>query len=435
MKSTYHHIIAVTAFILVAFTSCKKEKAAVHNTSSPIVISSFEPQIGTGGTEVLISGSNFTTDTSQLSVTINGKKLKIIASNTNQMMVVISKKVGSGPIKITIGAGNTTSAGVFNYQYTRTVSTLAGSGSAGFLNGQGTNASFSFSGQNWYRSSGIVADSKLNVYVADPGNHCIRKIDTAGNVTTFSGNPASSGYADGKGTAAQYVLPYGLAIDSQDNIYCVDPINYDVRKISPDGTAVTIGWAGQSPWSVAVDNKTGYVYFTGNNNPASVYQLTAPFTTNEIITGLFYAAGIALDSSGNIYVSTSDQVIRKFTAGTWAGSILAGQLNQTGYVDGAANAAKFAYPMGLAVDAANNIYVGENATYDGGTSNPDQSVRYIDGKTLVVSTFAGSQAAGFVNGDGAAASFSAPNGVAVDKNGTVYVLDKNNNSVRKIVSQ
>lgn len=435
MKYTYHHIIAVMAFILLAFTSCKKEKTAAHNASSPIVISSFEPQIGTGGTEVLISGSNFTTDTSQLSVTINGKKLKVIASNTNQMMVVIPKKVGSGPIKVTIGAGNTISAGVFNYQYTRTVSTLAGSGSAGFLNGRGTDASFNFSGQSWYRSSGIVADSKLNVYVADPGNHCIRKIDTAGNVTTFSGNPNLSGYADGTGTAAQYVLPYGLAIDSQDNIYCVDPINYDIRKISPDGVAVTIAWGNQSPWSIAVDNKTGYVYYTGNNNPASVYQVTAPFTTNEVITGLFYASGIAVDSSGNIYVSTSDHVIRKFTAGTWAGSILAGQLNQIGYVDGAANAAKFAYPMGLAIDANNNIYVGENATYDGNVNNPDQSVRYIDGKTFEVSTFAGSQAAGFANGDGAAASFSAPNGVAVDKNGTVYVLDKNNNSVRKIISQ
>src|SRR5881398_1494123 len=109
MKYSYQHIIAVTAFILLAFTSCKKEKSPAHNANSPISINSFTPEVGGGGTEILITGDNFSTDTSQIAVTLNGRKLKIIGANTTQMMVVVPKKVGTGPIVVTIGKGTATS--------------------------------------------------------------------------------------------------------------------------------------------------------------------------------------------------------------------------------------------------------------------------------------------------------------------------------------
>lgn len=432
MKFKYQGLLTGTVLILLLVAGCKKEDKVAHNSSSPIVVSSFVPAIGGSGTEVLINGSNFTTDISQLSVTLNGKKLRVIGANTKQIMVVISKRAGSGPIIIKIGAGTATTATNFTYQFIRRVSTLAGSGVAGYADGQGADAKFDLSSQNWYRSSGIVTDSKLNVYVADPGNHCIRKIDSLGNVSTFAGSP-NSGYADGKGAAAKFSLPYGLAIDNNDNIYCVDPGNWDIRKISPDGNAVTIAWANASPWYVAVDKKTGYVYHTSNANPATIYQIT-PSGTNSIITGLFYPGGLIFDSTGNLY-STINQTVKKFAAGTWTPSTIAGQEGQVGYVDTAGTAAKFATPFGISIDANNNFYVGENGTWDGSPANPDQSIRFIDGKTFWVSTFAGSATAGFTNGVGKLASFNAPIGVTVDKNGTVYVLDKNNNSIRKIVSE
>jgi hypothetical protein len=434
-KGINQYLLAGALFIIVAFMSCKKEKVPAHNPSSPISINTFIPAQGGGGTEVLISGSNFSTDTSQISVTLNGVKLKIIGANTKQIIVVVPKKAGSGPIAVAIGNGTATSTDVFNYQYTRTVTTLAGSGKAGFANGQGADAMFDFSSQGWFRSKGIAVDDNFNVYVADPGNHCIRKIDSAGNVTTLAGNPQlGGGYADGKGGAAQFSIPYDVTVDAQGNVYSVDPGNWDIRKISPDGIATTWAWANQEPWSIAVDKTSGYVYYSGFQGSANVYQVKAQWTTNQVVSGLNYPGGIAFDKTGNLYASISgDQVIKKFTAGTWQGSVVAGRLGLAGYVNGSAAVATFANPFGIAVDNNNNIYVAGNGT--GYSNNLDESIRYIQASTFNVSTFAGSGTAGYSDAIGESALFSAPLGVTVDKNGTVYVLDKINNRIRKIVSE
>lgn len=436
MKRYINACLLLIAVLVVSVTGCKKdEDGFTHDASSPITVSQIVPEKGTAGTEILINGSNFTTDTSQLKVSLNGKPLKVIGVNGQQMMVVVPKNAGSGAITITVGDKSATSKIPFTYEYTRTVTTLAGSGAPGFANGKGTDASFNFSGESWYRCSGIVVDDNLNVYVTDVGNHCIRKIDKDGMVTTFAGNPNSSGYAHGKGTAAKFSIPYGLTIDDQGNLYSVDPGNWDIRKITPDGTATLYAMAGQEPWSVAFDKKTKNIFYLSCVSPATVYQVTPEGVSTPSATGLTYPSAMAFDNAGNMFVNVhGEQVIRKFTAGTWINSIVAGS-GEGGYFDGPARSAKFSLPWGMTIDAANNLYVAGNGAGGGGWGNADQSIRYVDGVTYEVSTFAGSSATGNLNGIGKAASFSTPAGVAVDKNGTVYVLDRNNNCVRKIVSE
>ena len=416
--------------------SCKKGSSFKHGAGKVMTIDSFTPTQGGGGTEILITGSNYSEDTAQIKVIINGNKLAVVAANSSQVMAVVPKKCGSGHVIIKIGSDSVVSTGIFNYTYTRTVSTLAGSGKAGFLNAQGTDAMFDFSSQNWYRSCGVVVDGNLNVYVADPGNHCIRKIDSVGNVTTLAGDPNNSGYQDGKGTAARFSIPYDVALDATGNVYSVDPGNWDIRKIAPDGTATTWAWGNQAPWSVAVDKTTGYVYYSSCDPSGNVYQVPTQWTSNAVITGIYYPAGICFDKTGNLFVSVNgEDVVRKFAAVTWANTIIAGQNGVAGYLNGSATTAKFSNPWGLAIDTDGNLYVAGNGTWDGGTYNPDQSVRYIKAGTWDVSTFAGSGTAGYADAIGEAAAFSAPTGVAVDKYGTVYVLDKNNNRIRKIVSE
>ena len=428
-------LMVCIAIAAVMTTGCKKDSGFTHQSGAAMAVDSFTPASGGSGTEILISGVNYSTDTSQIIVTINGNRLKVISANAGQIMAVVPVKCGSGPVNVKIGSDTAVSVGIFNYTFSRIVSTLAGNGTAGFANGNGTDAEFNFNGQNWYRSMGITVDSSLNVYVADPGNHCIRKIDSAGNVTTLAGDPNTSGYADGKGTAAEFSIPYDVALDAAGNIWSVDPGNYDIRKIAPDGTATTWAWGQQAPWTITIDPGTGYPYYSSCSSPGNVYQVAAQWGGTAVISGLDYPAGIRFDRSGNLFVvSNGENLIRKYTAGTWAGSIIAGS-GTAGYVDGAATVAEFSTPWGLAIDGAGNLYVAGNGTWDGGTYNPDQAIRYITAGTWAVSTLAGSGTAGYTDGVGSVATFSAPTGVAVDKNGTVYVLDKNNNRIRKIISQ
>ncbi|HEY8968515.1 MAG TPA: IPT/TIG domain-containing protein [Puia sp.] len=429
-------IFLLAALIGIGMLSCKKNSGVGHNPGAPIVIDSFVATSGGVGTEILISGINFSTDTAGVTVMINGHSLKVVGANTRQIMAVVPSKCGSGNVIVKIGGDSAVSKGIFNYTFSRIVSTLAGDGKAGFANGEGTSAEFNFNGQSWYRSQGIVVDDHLNVYVADPGNHCIRKIDSLGNVTTLAGDPTTSGYADGQGSAAKFSIPYDVALDKDGNIWSVDPGNWDLRKIAPDGTAVTWAWGGQAPWSVSVDNTTGYVYYSSCDNPGNVYQVTSQWNQSAVLSVPNFPAGIRFDKAGNLYVSVNgDQVIRRFDAGTWNNTILAGTLGTAGYADGVGTAAKFSYPWGIAVDGVGNLYVAGNGTWDGGAYNPDQSIRYVTAGDWEVSTFAGSGTAGYVDAIGQSAAFSAPTGVAVDKNGTVYVLDKNNNRIRKIISQ
>lgn len=424
----------IIAGCLICFTACKKDNGFTHSAGSPMSIDHFTPEQGGGGTSILITGSNFSTDTAAISVTINGRKLAIIGASATQVMAVVPSKCGPGNIVVKVGSDSTVSRGIFNYVFTRKVTTLAGNGTAGFSNGQGPDAIFNFNGQSWYRSKGITVDDNLNVYVAEPGNHCIRKIDSAGNVTMFAGNPNAAGYANGQGLVAQFSLPYDIAIDAQGYLYTADPGNWDIRKIAPDGTAVLMGWASQEPWSVAVDPTTGFVYYSNFSNSGNVYRMDTDGSSTMVIQGLNKPAGMHFDKDGNLFIAIADDhVVKRFEKNTWAVTTIAGQAGSSGYVNGAGTDARFANPFGLTVDASSNIYIA--GAGDGSASNADQSIRFITGGNWVVSTYAGSGSAGYADATGEAAAFNAPGGVAVDKNGVVYVLDKNNNRVRKIVSQ
>ena len=104
------------------------------------------------------------------------------------------------------------------------VTTLAGSGSSGSTNGTGTAASFN-------NPHGVAVDGSGNVYVADTDNKLIRKITSAGVVTTLAGS-GSQGSADGTGTAASFSYPYGVAVDGSGNVYVADYFNHKIRKIA-----------------------------------------------------------------------------------------------------------------------------------------------------------------------------------------------------------
>ena len=187
------------------------------------------------------------------------------------------------------------------------VSTLAGlAGFAGSADGTGSAAQFS-------HPSGVAVDSAGNVYVADTGNHTIRKVTPAGVVTTLAGNAfiisdgfPRGGYADGTGSAARFNYPTGVAVDSAGNLYVADG-NNTIRKVTPAGVVTTLaGLAG----GVGSEDGTG---------------IGARFNLPH---------GVAADSTSNVYVAdTENHIIRKVTP---AGVVttLAGVAGSAGSADG-----------------------------------------------------------------------------------------------------
>jgi sugar lactone lactonase YvrE len=116
------------------------------------------------------------------------------------------------------------------------VTTLAGSAFIGSSDGAGSSASFN-------DATGVAVDGMGNVYVADTGNNVIRKISPGGTVITFAGS-GNAGSIDGPALAAQFALPAGLTVDTRGNVFVADTNNYKIRKIAPTGTVTTIAGSG-----------------------------------------------------------------------------------------------------------------------------------------------------------------------------------------------
>lgn len=415
-------------------TACKKDEAK-HEPGVPMTVTGFIPATGGHSTSLLINGSNFSNDTSEVEVTINGKKLVVIGSSMNQIMAVVPKRCGSGKVSVKIAGKEVMSGEDFNYVFTRTVTTFAGNGTAGYSNGKGEDAMFNFNGVDWYRGGGIAIDKSGNVYVTDVGNYCVRKITPEGLVSTFAGTNVQ-GDADGTGAQARFNLLYGLAIDNNDNIFTVDPGTWKIKKITPAGVVTTYHSTGSEPWLVGVNKLNNEVFYTSCTGSGTVNRITAPGTQVAVASNLPYPAGLAFDSQGNLFVAgNGNHVIYKFVKDTWAMSVFAGTADVSGYANGPALEAKFSNPWAIAIDGEDNILVAGNGTWNSGPQNADQSIRFVDGKTGAVSTYAGSSTYGYMNALNENASFRGTISVATDDKGVSYVIDKNNNRIRKIVSE
>ena len=303
------------------------------------------------------------------------------------------------------------------------VTTFAGlAGNPGSTDGTGTAARFT-------NPVGLVLDSAGNLYVSEIGNHTIRKVSPAGVVTTFAGVAGSTGSADGTGSAARFNLPQELAIDSSDNLYLADGGNHLIRKItlggvvstlagsttpgSADGTGAAARFNG--PNGVAVDS-AGNVYVADSINqtirkitPAGVVTTLAGTATpyngsngssadgTGAAAGFNYPTGVAVDAAGNVFVA--DQNNRKIRMVTPAGVVttLAGS-GTAGSVDGVGASAQFNQPQRIAFDAFGSLYVTDTSNQTIRKMTPavtpgvtvlEDSGAYTGGASFVTSISAG----------------------------------------------
>ncbi|WP_304842093.1 NHL repeat-containing protein [Hydrogenophaga sp.] len=257
------------------------------------------------------------------------------------------------------------------------VSTVAGSGVAGSVDGKGIAASFD-------RPHSLALDNDGSLLLTEAGPGLVRRISPTGDVTLFSsgGTPPAR---------VRFQLPTGLAVNSAGDTYMADSDARYIYKITPSGDVSKFAGDGT------------FVPRDGLGTAAGFQQPT----------------GLAINAAGDIFIADF-AAIRKITAAGLV-STLAGAIS-TGYVDGPGNAARFDDANGLAIDKAGNLYVADTRNHRIRKVTPDG----------VVSTLAGSGAKGATDGVGSLASFYSPRGLAVDSDGDVYVADTQNNLVRRI---
>lgn len=220
---------------------------------------------------------------------------------------------------------------------------------------------------------------------------------TATTIQTYGGNLIPNGTATNIGAGAS-----GVAVDSTNRVYVADASNHTIRRIDPS-TGISTVIAG-----------TGASGFSGDGGAATSARLNSP-------------KGVALDSSGNLYIAdTSNHRIRKIDSTTGNISTIAGTGTGTFGGDGAAaSAARVNSPQGVTVDSSGNVYIAD-------TSN--NRVRKITASTGNISTAAGNGTGGYLADNVAATGtrINQPRGVVVDSSGNLYIADTGNNRIRKV---
>ncbi|MCO5112003.1 MAG: hypothetical protein M9929_14380 [Burkholderiaceae bacterium] len=351
------------------------------------------------------------------------------------------------------------------------VSTLAGGG-GWVANIPSNHADGNGSAARFYRPMGVAVDATGNTYVADTDNHLVRKISTAGEVTTLAGKAGVCGNEDGVGNSATFCSPTGIAVDKAGNVYVsevkrslgtLNPVANPIRKIAPTGEVTTL------------------------TSKASQYP-TLVFISGPAIE-TYRPVHLATDSGGVLHAADpNDHVIRRYAANGQA-TVVSGvpAADNAGNADGSASAAKFSDLKAIAFDTANRLFILDwygtpairqigsdgsvttlvranacNFAGDGSGAGPgtlctaDQMTVTPDGRILVAEygtrnsaikyaqlrsyTLQGASVAvagipsaeGTDDGQGSTASFNAPDSIALNPAGTLYVRDSGNRTIRTV---
>ncbi len=342
---------------------------------------------------------------------------------------------------------------------TQFITTIAGNGTVGFGGdgGPANGATCELSTPN-----NMCVDAVGNIYICDAGNQRVRKINTAGVITTIAGNGTPGFLGDG-GAAATCELnnPAGVAVDAAGNVYISDLNNNRVRKINTSGIITTLAGNGSptyggdggpstassvalnGPYGLAIDPSNNLYIGDDNNNRVRMINLTSGIISTFAGSGVNGFGGdltpangtavklnlptyVSTDAAGNVYITDNGNFrLRKVNTSGIINTIAGNGINGATGDGFAATSCELSYSGGSYVDASGNVYI---------AAGYNNKVRLITASTGIINTIAGTGTAGY-NGDGisaVSAKVNIPYAIALDINGNVIFVDGSNERIRKL---
>jgi len=382
--------------LLTAVCSVVLFSACSHDDNYPyITVTSIYPEAAGGGDTVKIYGTNFPIMKSghQVSVSLNGEKVKVLSSSRDSLSVVIPVMAGSGGL--TVQVDNHAYSKPFTYNYVATVTTIAGSGVDGRDDGVGAAASFNCP---W----GLAVDnSDGTLYVADCYNRLVRKVKIPGN--TVSTIPISYD--------VEFYSPRNITLDQHSKQLYLTDFNTHVMRIEPDGRNVPI-YQGAMPLAGIAFGPDHNLYVANTNYGFILRMDTSGHHDTTFASGLTTPQNIVFDAAGTMWVSAYPHV--KITPD--------GQVTPLPLDPGFGG-------WEIALDRRGNLYQADHF------NNNLSLIEKSTGRKVVI---AGSGNAEDVDGVGLNASFNGPQGLVTDRHGNLYISTYNydtrgGNKIRKVV--
>jgi len=331
------------------------------------------------------------------------------------------------------------------------VATFAGSGVANWADGQGTAAVL-------MSPSGLVGSPTGELYFTDSASSRIRKVTTSGAVTTIAGG-AGPGTADGAYGVSRFSRPQGVTVGPSSQIFVADTDNNRIRSVNTNPTNQTAILAGTTqgdlegtgtaakfniPIGIVYDpirnmvivadsqsHRIRQVSLSGVMTTLSGQQATGGLQNGTGTGARFnYPRGLAIDSTGTIYVADSlNHAIRKISPAGVVSTLAGGgtsTLGVAGSKEDVGTEARFRNPTAVTVDAAGNVYVADTGNNRIRKITPDGTVSAVAGSAT--------DASGYADGTKTDALFASPTGIAIGSDGRLYVADTGNNRLRVITN-
>jgi hypothetical protein len=423
-------------FITGIFLSCKKNNDTPAEPTPVLTTVTTATGIvgGPKNTVITIKGTNFITDLSKITVTVNGKICEILSATADSIKAKILPYCGTGNIVLNLN-GTVLNGPIFTYVYTYTLTSIT-NGVAGYQDGP-------MASSKWEDISGLCVDSSNNVYTSSYSKPAVRKITSDYlNVSTLAGD-RTVGDVNGQGTNAKLGNADNISVDYNGTIFYADQYSSKVKKIDKLGNVTTfISNPIAAPVTAQVGKLSNVYVLSGDEiakyNSAGVLQWkfkskgvgsvdgdTSVVKFNNITFG-----NVTIDDNEqNLYFATFNfsvsgypSQIKKLNLQTLTTTTIAGVENVSGSVDGNAASATFKLVTGLALDKQGGVFIAD------GFGN---KIRYL--KNGVVSTIIGASGSGDVDGDISIAKISYPDGLGMNNKGDLIIACVSNNKIKRLI--